>query len=77
MARSYFITCHLLATLYYDDRAIWTANVICKITFALNTAVTCNCPDGLAYGPTAFTHNDNNILVTSCTDYKNIDSLWV
>ena len=33
----------------------------------LNSAVTYNGPDGLAYGPTEFTHNDNNIIVTGFT----------
>ena len=33
--------------------------VLCKITFALNTAVTDNGRE--------LTHNDNNIIVTCCT----------
>ena len=55
-------------TYFVSARAILTANVLCKITFALNSAVTCNGPTGWPKGLTVeLTHNNNNIIVTCCT----------
>ena len=56
-------------TYFVSDQGHLTANVFCKITFALNSAVTIVTAE--------FSHNDNNIIVTSCTVLNNIDSLWV
>ena len=50
-------------TYFVSARAILTANVFCKITFALNTVR----PLGQPCNGQELTHNNNNIIVTSCT----------